>query len=95
MQQVNITTERAAGACAAAAKLLTNDERVNVPPSMAMDGTLALAVGILTSLANGTAVLSNPPEAGAQVVELPKGGEGGEPAKTPVAEAVGEAVKEG
>lgn len=67
---VNITTEQVANACQNAAQLLTNDERVNVPPSMAMDGTLALAVGILTSLATGQAILANPPQDAASVVPL-------------------------
>lgn len=69
-QQVNVSTEQVAKACMETAKLLQNDDRVNVPPSMAMDGSLALAVGILTSLANGQAILTNPPEEAAPVVNL-------------------------
>ena len=63
MAQVNVTPEQIQSACQAGVKLLTNDERVNCPPSMAMNGELALVVGILTSLATGQAVLSNAPEA--------------------------------
>jgi len=71
-QQVNVTNEQVSRACAAVGKLLCDDERVNVPPSLAMSGELTIVVGILQSLATGAAVLTNPP------VELPKGNDGAE-----------------
>ena len=71
-QQINITPEQVQKACGSAIKLLQDDNRVNVPPSMALSGDLTIIMGILQSLATGAAVLTNPP------VELPKGNDGAE-----------------
>ena len=60
-RQVNVSNEQVMKACGSAAKLLTDDERVSVPPSLAMSGDLSIAVGVLTSLSTGQAVITNPP----------------------------------
>lgn len=71
-QQVQVQPEQVQGAAAAGVKLLTDDARVNVPPSMAQDGTFVLLTGLLQALATGQAVLGNPQDV------VPPTGEDGE-----------------
>ena len=72
--QIEIQPEQVQKACVSAVKLLTDDTRVNVPPSMALSGDLTILMGILNALASGQAVLGNPQPP----LEIPKskGGEG-------------------
>lgn len=74
MQNVNISQEQVARAAAAGVALLNDDERVSVPPSLALSGDLTILVGMLTSLASGQAVLANPAE---QAAAADAGGEDG------------------
>ena len=60
---VNISNEQVQQAAASGAKLLSDDERVSIPPSMAMSGDLAILMTCLNGLANGTIMLGNPPPA--------------------------------
>lgn len=74
-QQVKLTPEQITAAAGRGAKLLSDEGRVNVPPSMALDGSYSVLVAILTALGSGQAILSNPvPAEGAEApnVELPK-----------------------
>lgn len=85
-QTVNITQDQVARAAQAGVKLLNDDERVNVPPSLALSGDLTVLVGVLSSLASGQAVLANPQDlpqvdAGAQ-----NDSDGGNGAEAPPAE---------
>ncbi len=59
-QQIQVQPEQVQKAAAAGLKLLTDDGRVNLPPSMAQDGTYVLLTGLLQALASGQAVLGNP-----------------------------------
>ena len=62
MNQVNITPDQVARAAASGIKLLSDDERVSVPPSVAMSGDLTILVGFLNGLANGELVLGPAPK---------------------------------
>lgn len=59
--QINLSPEQVAAAAAKGVKLLSDDERVNPPASMSLDGSYQLLVAILTALASGQAVMGNPP----------------------------------
>jgi hypothetical protein len=73
-QQVQVQPEQVQAAAQAGVKLLMDDARISIPPSMAQDGTFVLLTGLLQALATGQAVLGNPVDA------EPEGGEGsGEP----------------
>lgn len=69
MSEVNLTPEQIQKAALAGAKLLGDDERVSVPPSMALSGDLTILNAILLALGNGQAVLSSPPPQ--EVPEVP------------------------
>lgn len=73
MNQVNISAEQVAAASRAGLKLLTDDERVNVPPSMALSGDLTILTGFLQGLASGELVLGPRPQE--PEVLTPGGGE--------------------
>lgn len=62
-QQIQVQPEQVQKAAAAGLKLLTDDGRVNLPPSMAQDGTFVLLTGLLQALSTGQAVLGNPADA--------------------------------
>ena len=79
-QQINITPEQVQKACASAIKLLSDDTKVNIPPSMALSGDLTIIMGILNALAAGQAVLGNPQAPLA--APKPSGGEGSEGSET-------------
>tara|TARA_R110002126_G_scaffold113430_10_gene251965 strand:- start:472 stop:756 length:285 start_codon:yes stop_codon:yes gene_type:complete len=76
-QQVNISNEQIARAAQSTSKLLTDDERVNVPPSLALSGDLTVIMGVLGGLASGALIVGNSPE-GQEVV--PANQEEGAPA---------------
>ena len=52
-QNVSLTPDQVKSITAQAHKLLSDDDRVDVPPSMAMDGSYQLLMMLLTSLSNG------------------------------------------
>ena len=79
-QTVNVTPEQVQKACGSAIKLLQDDNRVNIPPSMALSGDLTIIMGILNALASGQAVLGNP-QAPLEAPKL-KGGEGSAESET-------------
>lgn len=82
-KQIEIQPGQVQNAAAAGVKLLTDDDRVNVPPSMATDGTFSILIGLLNALASGQAVMGNPSAVeapGAQIQAPPANGEG-EPAQ--------------
>lgn len=81
MQNVNISQEQVARAAAEGVKLLQDDERVNVPPSLALSGDFAVLVGCLSSLATGQAVLTNPEPPAAADAGGEEGGSEGESAE--------------
>lgn len=60
MSEVNLTPEQIQKAAQAGVKLLSDDERVTVPPSMALSGDLQVLNAILVAIGNGQAVLSAP-----------------------------------
>jgi hypothetical protein len=81
-QTVNITPEQVQKACASAIKLLQDDTKVSIPPSLALSGDLTIIMGILNALAQGQAVLGNPPVP----LEAPKPKGGEESAGSAIAE---------
>lgn len=68
MSEVNISPEQIQRAAMAGANLLADDERVSVPPSMALSGDLSVLNAVLLALANGQAVISSPEQQMAQQV---------------------------
>lgn len=74
MEKVNISNEQIARAALATSKLLTDDDRVNIPPSVALSGDLTVIMGVLGGLAQGTLIVGNSPEA-----EAANQGEGAPP----------------
>ena len=62
-QSVNITPEQIQKAAQAGVNLLSDDERVSVPPSMALNGDLSVLNAVLVALANGQAIVTAPQEA--------------------------------
>jgi len=58
--QVQLSAQQIAQACKAGADLLNNDERVNVPPSMAKSGDFLVLDSVLNALARGEAVVTSP-----------------------------------
>lgn len=71
-QQVNLTAEQVQRAAKEGVKLLSDEDRVNVPPSMAMSGSYQVLIGMLTALATGEVVMGNP-----EPVPTSKGGDDG------------------
>jgi len=73
-QKVQLTTQQIAQAAASTQKLLNDDARVNIPPSMAMSGDLVVINAVLGALVRGEVVVAAPEqmkEGELQKVEVP------------------------
>ena len=68
---VQIQPEQIQRAAQAGLKLLNDDERVNISPSLALSGDFAILNGMLQALASGQAVLGNPEKPLAPPVKIP------------------------
>jgi len=60
MKTVNISNEQVQQAARSGVKLLTDDERVSVPPSMSMSGDFHVMMTVLQGLASGSIVVAPP-----------------------------------
>lgn len=59
-RNMQLTPEQVRATAAEGLKLINDDSRVSLPPSMAANGSFVMLNGILKALANGELVLGNP-----------------------------------
>lgn len=74
--QITLTNQQIAQAAGEVLKLLNDDERVSIPPSMARSGSLVIMDKILQSLVNGEVVMANPDMLKPEAIKTPDGDEG-------------------